>query len=55
MLVVSEGIRKPNGQLLCNQELEYEVLGRPKLVGVSSYLKEVIQEHTGIMISMKRA
>lgn len=48
VLVVSEGIRKSNGQLLCDLELEYDVLGRPKLGGVSSHLKGVIEEHTGI-------
>lgn len=47
ILVVAEGIRKENGQLVY-EDLEYDTLGRPKLGGVSSFLKENIEEQAGI-------
>lgn len=48
VLVVSEGIRKLDDQLLDNQELEVDILGRPRLGGISALLKEEIEENTGI-------
>ncbi|WP_068673452.1 diphosphate--fructose-6-phosphate 1-phosphotransferase [Oceanobacillus sp. Castelsardo] len=47
ILVVAEGIRKKNGELL-NRNTEYDFLGRPKLGGVSSHLKDIIKNETGI-------
>lgn len=47
ILVVAEGIRKKNGELV-NTYTEYDFLGRPKLGGVSSYLKDMIENETGI-------
>ncbi|GAA0318284.1 diphosphate--fructose-6-phosphate 1-phosphotransferase [Oceanobacillus oncorhynchi subsp. oncorhynchi] len=47
ILVAAEGIRKENGQLVCD-DLAYDALGRPKLGGVSSYLKDTIEEQADI-------
>ncbi|SKB02622.1 6-phosphofructokinase 1 [Sporosarcina newyorkensis] len=48
VLVVSEGIRKLNGHLVCEEDLEYDVLGRAKLGGVAAHLKDIVEEQTGI-------
>ncbi|WP_342514875.1 6-phosphofructokinase [Sporosarcina sp. FSL K6-1522] len=48
VLVVAEGIRQGNGQLVCDDDLEYDVLGRAKLGGVAAYLKEIVEAQTGI-------
>jgi len=47
VLVVAEGLRNEDGQLI-QQDIEYDILGRPKLGGISSFLKEKIEEHIGI-------
>ena len=47
VLVAAEGIRSEDGQFV-NENVGYDSLGRPKLGGVSSYLKENIAYHTGI-------
>ena len=48
VLVVSEGIRKLDGQLLDHKELAFDILGRPRLGGISALLKGKIEENTGI-------
>jgi len=48
VLVVSEGIRKLDGQLVCDEGLEYDILGRAKLGGVAAHLKEIVEGQTGI-------
>ncbi|WP_078409873.1 6-phosphofructokinase [Priestia abyssalis] len=48
IVVVSEGIRDDKGQVISENNLDQDILGRPKLGGVSSYLKEVIEEETGM-------
>jgi ATP-dependent phosphofructokinase / diphosphate-dependent phosphofructokinase len=47
ILVVAEGIREKHGELV-SKNMEYDFLGRPKLGGVSSYLKDIIENETGI-------
>jgi len=47
ILVVSEGIRNTKGKLI-NDNNEFDPLGRPKLGGVSSFLKEKIEVNTGV-------
>lgn len=46
-LVVAEGIKGENGQLLHQSELEFDGLNRPKLGGVSAYLSNKIKKSTG--------
>src|SRR5699024_3997601 len=46
-LVVAEGVKDENNQLLNQSELAYDGLNRPKLGGVSSYLRDEIKRHTG--------
>lgn len=46
-LVVAEGIKDKNDNLVNHDELKYNVLGSPELGGVSSYLKEEISRCTG--------
>ncbi|WP_077319591.1 diphosphate--fructose-6-phosphate 1-phosphotransferase [Virgibacillus proomii] len=47
ILVIAEGIKTINGQFV-NEDLQYDSLGRPKLGGVSAYLKKQIESKTGI-------
>lgn len=47
ILVVSEGIREESGELI-QRNVDYDFFGRPKLGGVSSYLKGIIEENTGL-------
>ena len=44
-LVVAEGIRGENGQLLNQSELEFDGLDRAKLGGVSAYLSEQMKKY----------
>ncbi|WP_100331168.1 6-phosphofructokinase [Bacillus xiapuensis] len=48
VLIVAEGIRNSQGKVIHEDHLEYDSLGRLKLGGVSSCLKEAIEESTGI-------
>ncbi|MCM3569869.1 diphosphate--fructose-6-phosphate 1-phosphotransferase [Neobacillus mesonae] len=48
VVVVSEGIKDHQGNLCSGNNLNYDILGRPKLGGVSSYLNSIIKEETGI-------
>ncbi|MEI3612908.1 diphosphate--fructose-6-phosphate 1-phosphotransferase [Pseudogracilibacillus sp. SO30301A] len=47
-LIISEGIKNENGQIINENEIEYDSLNRPKLGGVSNYLNQVIEAETGI-------
>jgi len=48
VVVVSEGIRDGNDQVISEKSLNKDILGREKLGGVSSYLTDVIQGELGI-------
>ncbi|RST61776.1 6-phosphofructokinase [Siminovitchia terrae] len=48
VLVVSEGIRRQNGELVYEKNLGYDALGRSRLGGVSLHLEEIVKEQTGI-------
>ncbi|MBO0997551.1 diphosphate--fructose-6-phosphate 1-phosphotransferase [Bacillus sp. SD075] len=48
IIIVSEGIKDTNGNLVGGSNIKEDVLGRPKLGGVSSFLKEVIETESGI-------
>ncbi|MBM7713726.1 diphosphate--fructose-6-phosphate 1-phosphotransferase [Siminovitchia sp. FSL H7-0308] len=47
-LITAEGLKNSAGQYINHDELEYDTLNRPKLGGVSTYLKEIIEAKTGI-------
>lgn len=47
-IVVSEGIRNRKGNLINEDNIEFDNLDRPKLGGVATYLQKVIEENTGI-------
>ncbi|GIN91726.1 pyrophosphate--fructose 6-phosphate 1-phosphotransferase [Siminovitchia terrae] len=47
-IMVAEGIKDNLGQLINDENVEYDLLGRPKLGGVSSYLKGIVESETGI-------
>ncbi|MFB5193541.1 diphosphate--fructose-6-phosphate 1-phosphotransferase [Neobacillus sp. KR4-4] len=48
VVVVSEGIKDHQGNLISGNDLNFDILGRPKLGGVSSYLNNIIKEETDI-------
>lgn len=47
-IIVAEGITNSNGHLINEHDVKYDFLGRPKLGGVSSYLKNEIETKVGI-------
>lgn len=47
-LIIAEGIKNERGHYINNHQIEYDFLDRPKLGGVSHYLKEAIESNTGI-------
>src|SRR5699024_12742904 len=47
ILFVEDGVKEENNQLLNQSELAYDGFNRPKLGGVSSYLRDEIKRHTG--------
>src|SRR5699024_1700536 len=47
-IVVSEGIRNRKGNLINEDNIEFDNLDRPKLGGVATYLQKAIEENTGI-------
>lgn len=48
VIVVSEGIRNSKNQAISRNGLAHDIMGRLQLGGVSSYLKEVVEEELGI-------
>lgn len=46
-LIVSEGIKNEEGKLINESTVSYDMLDRPKLGGVSNFIKEKIDEHIG--------
>ncbi|MBO1002645.1 diphosphate--fructose-6-phosphate 1-phosphotransferase [Pseudogracilibacillus auburnensis] len=47
-LIVAEGIKDENEQYINRENMEYDVLNRPKLGGISSFLEKTINLRTGI-------
>src|SRR5699024_1929218 len=47
-IVVSEGIRNQEGNLINEDNIEFDNLDRPKLGGIATYLQKTIEENTGI-------
>ncbi|MFD2133738.1 6-phosphofructokinase [Pseudogracilibacillus auburnensis] len=47
-LIVAEGMKNEYGQYINENQIEYDLLDRPKLGGVADYLKNTIENSTGI-------
>lgn len=48
IIVVAEGIRNTSGHLVNANNRETDTLGRPKLGGISTYLKNIVEKKTNI-------